>query len=84
MRRADSSPELEEIENIYRQLLRGNGRERVNSKNVFRLIDRAARDGREVLELELREWLSIRGDAMGNVPGALPPTRGFNRDNVKH
>ena len=84
MHRADSSPQLEEIEDLYRQLIRGNGRERVNEKNVFALIDRAARDGREVLERELREWLSVSGDAMGHVPGALAPTRGFNRDNVKH
>ena len=84
MHRADSSPQLEEIEDIYRQLIRGNGRERVNDKNVFALIDRAARDGRDVLERELREWLSLRGDAMGDVPGALAPTRGFNREHVKH
>ena len=84
MHHADSSPKLEEIEDIYRQLTRGAGRERVTDKNVFALIQRAARDGESVLERELREWVSVYGNAMGNVPGALPPTRGFNRDHVKH
>jgi len=84
MHRANSSPQLEEIEDIYRQLTRGTGHERVNGKNVFALIERAARDRRDVLERELREWVSLYGDALGDVPGALPPSRGFNREHVKH
>jgi hypothetical protein len=44
------------IEDVYRQLVKGLGREHVNDGNVFALIKRAEQDGHTVLAEELREW----------------------------
>jgi hypothetical protein len=46
----------QEIEDIYRQLVKGLGHEHVNDGNVFELIRRAEMDGHTVLAQELREW----------------------------
>lgn len=48
--------ELQEVEDVYRLLLKGLGHERVNDDNVAALIRRADRDGHTVLATELREW----------------------------
>jgi len=46
----------QEIEDVYRQLLKGLGHELVNEENVDALIRRAEGDGHPVLAEELREW----------------------------
>ncbi|GLS98044.1 hypothetical protein [Piscinibacter gummiphilus] len=46
----------QEIEDIYRLLLKGIGHERVTEHNVFALIRRAEMDNHPVLVEELREW----------------------------
>lgn len=75
--------ELQQIEEIYGLLRKGLGHERVNDDNVEALIRRAEADGRQVLATELREWQLPCGPGSG-VPSTIAPTRGFNRENVKH
>lgn len=78
---AQATPPIDEI---YRQLTRGLGHQFVNDDNVFELIDRAERDRHTVLAQELREWQSPCGPDTGSVPSTIAPTKGFNKENVKH
>lgn len=71
------------IDEIYARLTRGVGRELVNDDNVFALIDRAERDRYTILAIELREW-QAPCSSVQQVPSTMAPTRGFNRENVKH
>lgn len=77
----NAAPRAQEIEDIYRQLTRGLGHERVTDDNVFELIRRAEEDGRQVLAQELREWQS---PCNPDAPSTIAPTPGFNRENRKH
>jgi hypothetical protein len=52
----NNTEHAQEIEDIYRKLVKGVGRELVNEHNVFALIRRAEMDGHPVLVEELREW----------------------------
>lgn len=80
----NSHPSPDDIETIYRRLTRGLGHEAVNDDNVFELIARAEQDGRSVLAQELREWQAPCSDGSDGVPKTIAPTKGFNRENVKH
>lgn len=71
------------IDEIYARLTRGVGRELVNDDNVFALIERAERDRHTILATELREW-QAPCSSVQQVPSTIAPTRGFNRENVKH
>jgi hypothetical protein len=71
------------IDEIYTRLTRGLGHELVNDDNVFALIERAERDRRTILAQELREW-QAPCSSVQQVPTTMAPTRGFNRENVKH
>jgi hypothetical protein len=71
---------LQAVEDAYRQLVKGLGRELVTDDNVDALIRRAEQDGHSVLATELREWQAPCG--MGEP--ARAPTAGFNKDHVKH
>ena len=73
--------ELQAVEDIYRQLVKGLGHEHVNDQNVWALIRRAEQDGHTVLATELREWQSPCGT---DVPSTVAPTPGFNKEHVKH
>lgn len=77
----NAAPRAQEIEDIYRQLTRGLGHERVTDDNVFELIRRAEEDGRQILAQELREWQS---PCNPDAPSTIAPTPGFNRENRKH
>lgn len=74
----------DELKEIYRQLKIGMAHERVNDENVFTLIDMAVRNGDSQLEALLREWQSPCSDGSEGVPSVVAPTRGFNKENVKH
>jgi hypothetical protein len=50
------------LDEIYRALRRGEGREHVNDGNVDALIDLARQRGDAVIEILLREWRSPCGD----------------------
>ncbi|MET0348415.1 MAG: hypothetical protein ABW067_01390 [Rhizobacter sp.] len=52
----NNAEHAQEIEDIYRQLLKGVGHELVTEHNVFALIRRAEMDKHPVLVEELREW----------------------------
>lgn len=69
---------------VYRRLRQGGGRELVDDDNVFQLIEIAAREGHRVLEQELREWQSPCNSPTGGVTKTIAPTKGFNKENVKH
>jgi hypothetical protein len=69
---------------IYRQLKRGVGHEHVTDGNVFELIALAQRDGHMLLEQQLREWQAPCSDGSNGVPSTIAPTKGFNREHVKH
>jgi len=69
---------------IYRQLKLGLGHELVNDANVFELIELARLDGHKLLEKELREWQAPCSPDDEGPPSTIAPTRGFNRENVKH
>ena len=73
-----------EVEEIYRQLERNRGRERVDDGNVGALIELAGRRGHQVVERELREWQATCKGTPSEPPPTMAPTRGFNRENVKH
>ena len=73
----------EELRQIYHQLKLGLAHERVNDENVFALIDMAARYGDKQLETLLREWQAPCSDGSQGVPSVIPPTKGFNKENVK-
>lgn len=74
---------MPEIDEIYRQLKRGVGREHVNDDNVAALIERAVLDGNQLIAQELREWQTpCRPDSSG-LPSTIAPTPGFNRENAK-
>lgn len=53
--------QIQEIEDVYRLLCRGLGRERVNAGNAEALLRRAEQDGRAVLAEQLRDWLARPG-----------------------
>ncbi|WP_140634197.1 hypothetical protein [Methylibium rhizosphaerae] len=74
----------EDVQEIYRLLKRGLGHDLVNDVNVFELIQIAARDGHKVLEQELREWQAPCDPNSSGLPSTIAPTRGFNREHVKH
>ncbi|MCO5099407.1 MAG: hypothetical protein M9885_00675 [Burkholderiaceae bacterium] len=69
----NAAPRAQEIEDIYRDLTRGLGHERVDDRNVFDLIRRAEEDGRKVLAQELREWQAPcdpdKSDTSARAPG---------------
>jgi hypothetical protein len=71
------------IDEIYARLTRGLGHELVNDGNVFALIERAERDRHTVLATELREW-QAPCSSVQEVPSTMAPTKGFNRENVRH
>ena len=82
-----NTPELspsEDIQDIYRQLKKGLAHERVTDDNVSALIRLAALDANPELETQLREWQAPCSDGSPGVPSTIAPTRGFNRENVKH
>jgi len=76
--------ELQAVEDIYHKLAKGLGHELVNDGNVAALIRRAELDGRTVLATELREWQAPCSDSRDGPRPTMVPTRGFNKDNVKH
>ncbi|HET9642462.1 MAG TPA: hypothetical protein VFP68_03670 [Burkholderiaceae bacterium] len=80
----DTAGQPEELLAIYRKLKKGVGHELVTDENVFALIDIAARDGNKHIEALLREWQSPCSDGSEGVPSTIAPTKGFNRENVKH
>jgi hypothetical protein len=69
---------------IYRQLKLGLGHELVNDVNVFDLISMAQKDGNQSLATELREWQAPFSDSNDGPRPTMAPTKGFNKDNVKH
>ena len=71
-------------QHIYRQLKLGLAHELVTDQNVFELIALAQRDGNELLATELREWQAPCSDSNDGPRPTMVPTRGFNKDNVKH
>ena len=73
----------DELRQIYHQLKLGLAHDRVNDNNVFALIDMAARYGDKQLETLLREWQAPCSDGSQGVPSVIPPTKGFNKENVK-
>lgn len=81
---AADNASADDVEHIYRQLRKGLGHELVNDNNVFALIARAELDGHTMLATELREWQAPCSDGSEGVPKTIAPTRGFNRENVKH
>ena len=71
-------------QHIYRQLKLGLGHELVTDANVFDLIALAQKDGNQLLATELREWQAPCSDSDDGPRPTMAPTRGFNKDNVKH
>ncbi len=63
----------DDVEDIFRELQRGRGRERVDDANVKALIALAHERGDAQLELLLREWQSPCGEGAGSLPPTLPP-----------
>ncbi len=66
------------VEDIYRALQRGVGREQVTDGNVAELIQLAKQRGDAQLEYLLREWRSPCGDdpaapALSEIQGNPPP-----------
>ena len=58
--------QLQEVEDVYRELRQGVGHEHVTNDNVDALVRRAEQDGHTILAQELREWkasCSARSDA---------------------
>ena len=67
-----------DIQDIYRALQRGGGRERVDDNNVGSLIDLAKTRGDTQLEYLLREWRSPCGEDaaapdLSQIQGNPPP-----------
>ena len=73
-----------DTQHIYRQLKLGLGHELVTDANVFDLIALAETDGNRLLATELREWQAPCSDSNDGPRPTMAPTRGFNKDNVKH
>ena len=70
---------------IFQQLKRGRGHELVNDGNVVALIAIAHHEGHQLLEAELREWRApCGGDTRDGPPSTIAPTRGFNKEHVRH
>ena len=44
----------------------------------------AQQDGNQLLATELREWQAPCSDSNDGPRPTMVPTRGFNKDNVKH
>jgi hypothetical protein len=61
--------QLQEVEEVYAQLRKGLGHERVNDANVDALVRRAEQDGHGILAQELREW-KASCNAGSDVPEA--------------
>lgn len=78
-----TEPTTPSIDEIYKRLTRGLGHELVNDGNVFALIERAERDRRTQLAVELREW-QAPCSSVAQVPTTMAPTAGFNKEHVKH
>lgn len=83
MRNPPVSEPSEELREIYHQLKIGVAHEKVNDGNVFQLIDLAVRYGDKHIEQLLREWQAPCSDGSEGVPSVIPPTKGFNKENVK-
>ncbi len=81
---ADLGKSTPSVDEIYEQLTRGVGREFVTDENVPALIEKAQRDRHTVLAEELREWVAPCGGDAPSVPTTMAPTRGFNKENVRH
>lgn len=66
-----------DLDEIYRALKAGGGRERVDDGNVAELISMAQQRGDAQLEFLLREWRSPCGadPEMPELPGENPPPR---------
>lgn len=73
-----------EIEDLFRQLVRGRGQEQVSDQNIAALVELASRAGHQLLERELREWQVTTDPTPSDPPPTMAPTRGFNREHVKH
>ncbi len=84
MPQAPASNGSDDLSEIYRQLKRGVGHEHVTDDNVFELIALAQRDGNTQLEQQLREWQAPCSDGSNGVPSTIAPTKGFNREHVRH
>ena len=70
---------------IFHLLKRNLGRELVTDANVGALIAIARQEGHQLLERELREWQAPCGGATRDGPAStIPPTRGFNKEHVRH
>ena len=54
-----------ELDEIYTELRRGSGRERVTDSNAEELAQRAEKEGHPVLAQELREWKAGCGSMRG-------------------
>ena len=80
----DLPPISDELLQIYQQLKTGTGHQRVTDGNVFALIELAQRYGDELIEKMLREWQAPCSDGSNGVPVTIAPTKGFNREHVKH
>lgn len=81
---AQANPPTPSLEEIYSLLRRGLGHEHVNDDNVQALIERAERAREPQIAQQLREWSLPCGEEAPEVPKTIAPTRGFNRENVKH
>lgn len=79
---ADTAPS--DINHIYRQLRLGLGHELVTDANVDELIALAEQHKDAQTAALLREWRAPCSDGSNGVPSTIAPTRGFNRENVKH
>ncbi len=70
---------------IFHLLKRNQGRELVNDGNVVALIAIAHHEGHQILEQELREWRAPCGGETRDGPAStIAPTRGFNKEHVRH
>lgn len=74
----------DELLEIYQELKTGRGHHRVTDENVFQLAAMAAHYGDGLIEKMLREWQAPCSDGSNGVPVTIAPTKGFNRQNVKH
>lgn len=74
-----TSNQANDLDDIYRALKRGVGRERVDDNNVDQLVQMAQEQGDAQLEYLLREWRSPCGEdadapALTEIQG-VPPQR---------
>lgn len=72
------------LHDIYEQLRKGLGHDRVNDDNVDELIRMAEQRGDQQLRELLREWSAPCGnDDEAARPSTIAPTPGFNRENAR-